>query len=117
MSTIRGHGEIVIEALNQGWKKEFSWIHSPIPLLSAFPKSIREQQIRSLILSPLWPCQIWHTELLNQNVQSLIPDLSSEVMDAGTSLPQKNLKPPPYNISCFMIDRRPEKEEDMQERF
>ncbi|KAA6358995.1 MAG: hypothetical protein EZS28_045478, partial [Streblomastix strix] len=33
MSTIRGHGEIAIDAFNQTWKKEPPWIHTPIPLL------------------------------------------------------------------------------------
>ncbi|KAA6368027.1 MAG: hypothetical protein EZS28_036444, partial [Streblomastix strix] len=40
MSTIRGHGETAIDALNQTWKKELPWIHPPIPLLPAVLKKI-----------------------------------------------------------------------------
>ncbi|KAA6395159.1 MAG: hypothetical protein EZS28_009317 [Streblomastix strix] len=40
MSTIRGHGETAIDALNQTWKMELPWIHLPIPLLPAVPKKI-----------------------------------------------------------------------------
>ncbi|KAA6360885.1 MAG: putative Gag-Pol polyprotein, partial [Streblomastix strix] len=70
MSTIRGHGEIAIYALNQTWKMELPWIHPPIPLLPAVLKKIREDQIEAMIIAPLWPGQIWYTELENENVQS-----------------------------------------------
>ncbi|KAA6368720.1 MAG: putative reverse transcriptase, partial [Streblomastix strix] len=49
MSTIRGHGEIAIDALNQTWKMELPWIHPPIPLLPAVLKKIREKQIEAMI--------------------------------------------------------------------
>ncbi|KAA6401246.1 MAG: hypothetical protein EZS28_003228 [Streblomastix strix] len=58
MSTIRGHGEIAIDALNQTWKMELPWIHLPIPLLPVVLKKIREEQIETMIIAPLWPGQI-----------------------------------------------------------
>ncbi|KAA6363445.1 MAG: hypothetical protein EZS28_041029 [Streblomastix strix] len=67
-------------------------IHPPIPLVPAHLKNIREEQIEVMIIAPLWPGKIWYTEL-------------------------KNLKLPPGKIYCFPMDRRPEKEEDSQERF
>ncbi|KAA6362377.1 MAG: hypothetical protein EZS28_042095, partial [Streblomastix strix] len=95
MSTIRGHGEIAIDALNQTWKKELPWIHPPIPLLPAVLKKIREEQIEAMIIAPLWPGQIWYTELVNENVQSLMLGWSNEILEPGTSLIKKNLKLPP----------------------
>ncbi|KAA6364142.1 MAG: hypothetical protein EZS28_040332, partial [Streblomastix strix] len=71
MSRIREHGEIAIDALNQTWKMELLWIHPPIPFLPAVLKKIREEQIEAMIIAPLWPGQIWYTELVNKNAQSL----------------------------------------------
>ncbi|KAA6362766.1 MAG: hypothetical protein EZS28_041706, partial [Streblomastix strix] len=76
MSTIRGHGEIAIDALNQTWKMELPWIHPPIPLLPAVLKKIREEQIEAMIIAPLRPSQIWYTELVNENARSLMLDWS-----------------------------------------
>ncbi|KAA6365984.1 MAG: putative Transposon Tf2-6 polyprotein [Streblomastix strix] len=112
MSTIRGQGEIAIDALNQTWKMELPWIHPPIPLLPAVLKKIREEQIEAIIIAPLWPGQIWYIELENENARSLILGWSSEILEPGTSLIKKNLKLPPGKICCFLIDRRPAREED-----
>ncbi|KAA6333830.1 MAG: hypothetical protein EZS28_053122, partial [Streblomastix strix] len=72
MSTIKGHGKIAIYALNQTWKKELPWIHLPIPLLPAVLKKIREEKIEAMIIAPLWPGQIWYTELVSENAQSFM---------------------------------------------
>ncbi|KAA6390856.1 MAG: hypothetical protein EZS28_013616 [Streblomastix strix] len=40
MSTIKGHGEIAIYPLNLIWKKEFPWIHHPIPLFPVVLKNV-----------------------------------------------------------------------------
>ncbi|KAA6398210.1 MAG: putative Transposon Tf2-6 polyprotein [Streblomastix strix] len=117
MSTIRGHGEIAIDAHNQTWKKEFPWIHPPISLLPAVLKKIREEQIDAMIIAPLWTGQIWYTELVNKNVQSLMRGWSNEILEPGTSLIKKNLKLPPDKICCFLMDRRSGREEDSRERF
>ncbi|KAA6380153.1 MAG: hypothetical protein EZS28_024321 [Streblomastix strix] len=58
MPTIRGHGELAVDALKQLWKKEFPWIHPPFRLLPAVLKKIREEQIEAMIIVPLWPGQI-----------------------------------------------------------
>ncbi|KAA6366123.1 MAG: hypothetical protein EZS28_038351 [Streblomastix strix] len=112
MSTIRGHGEIAIDALNQTWKMELPWIHPPIPLLPAVLKKIREEQIEAMIITPLWPGQIWYIELVNENARSLMLGWSNEILEPGTSLIKKNLKLPPGKICCFLMDRRPGREED-----
>ncbi|KAA6397694.1 MAG: hypothetical protein EZS28_006781 [Streblomastix strix] len=117
MSTIRGHGEIAIDALNQTWKKELPWIHPPIPLLPAVLKKIREEQIEAMIIAPLRPDQIWYTELADENVQSLMLGWSNENLKPGTQLIKKNLKLPLGKISCFLIDRRSEREENTQEKL
>ncbi|KAA6384379.1 MAG: putative Transposon Tf2-6 polyprotein, partial [Streblomastix strix] len=117
MSTIGGHGETAIDALNQTWKKELPWIHPPIPLLPAVLKKIREEQIEAMIIAPLWPGQIWYTELVNENAQSLMLSWSNEILEPGTSLIKKNLKLPPGKICCFLMDRRQGREEDLRERF
>ncbi|KAA6372650.1 MAG: hypothetical protein EZS28_031823 [Streblomastix strix] len=117
ISTIRGHGEIAIDALNQTWKKELPWIHPPIPLLPAVLKKNREEQIGAMIIAPLWPGKIWQKELVNEDAQSLMLGWSNEILEPGTSLIKENLKLPPGKICCFLMDRRPEKEEDSQERF
>ncbi|KAA6386677.1 MAG: hypothetical protein EZS28_017798 [Streblomastix strix] len=117
MSTIRGHGEIAIDALNQAWKRELPWIHLSIPLFLAALKKIREEQIEAMIIAPLWPGQIWYTELVNENVQSLMRSWSNEILEPGTSLIKKNLKLHPGKICCFLMDRRPGREDDSQERF
>ncbi|KAA6356942.1 MAG: hypothetical protein EZS28_047531 [Streblomastix strix] len=77
----RGHGEIAIDALNQTWKKELPWIHPLIPLLSAVLKKIREVQIEAMIIAPLWPGQIWHTEQVNENARSLMLGWSNEILE------------------------------------
>ncbi|KAA6397766.1 MAG: hypothetical protein EZS28_006703 [Streblomastix strix] len=117
MSTIRGHGEIAIDALNQTWKMELPCIHPPIPLHPAVLKKIREEPIEAIIIAPLWPDQIWYTELVNENVQSLMLSWSNEILEPGISLIKKNLKLPPGKIYCFLMDRRPEREEDSQKRY
>ncbi|KAA6378049.1 MAG: hypothetical protein EZS28_026424, partial [Streblomastix strix] len=61
--------------------------------------------------------QIWYTELVNENVQSLMLGWSNEILEPGTSLIKKNLKLPPGKIGCFLMDRRPGKEGDMHEGF
>ncbi|KAA6400297.1 MAG: hypothetical protein EZS28_004184 [Streblomastix strix] len=111
------HREIAIDELNQTWKKEFLGIHPPIPLLPAVLKKIGEEQIEAMIFAPLWPGQIWYTELVNQNVQSLMFGWSSKILVPGTSLIKKNLKLPPGKICCFLMDRGPEKEKDIHEEF
>ncbi|KAA6387097.1 MAG: putative reverse transcriptase [Streblomastix strix] len=117
MLTIRGHGEIAIDALNQTWKMELPWIHPPIPLIPAVLKKIREEQIEAMIITPLWPGQIWNTELVNENAQSLMLGRSNEILEPGTSLIMKNLKLPPGKIRSFLMDRRPGREEDSRVRF
>ncbi|KAA6367093.1 MAG: hypothetical protein EZS28_037381 [Streblomastix strix] len=117
MSPIRGHGEIAIDALNQAWKKEFHWIHPLILLIQIIQMKIGEDKIREMIIVPLWPSQMLHTELVNQNVQYLILGRNSEILEPGTLLIKKNLKLPSGKICCFMMDRRPDKEEYMQEQF
>ncbi|KAA6394321.1 MAG: hypothetical protein EZS28_010157 [Streblomastix strix] len=92
ISTIRGHGEIAIDALNQTWKKELPWIHPPIPLLPAVLKKIREEQIEAMIIAALWPGQIWYTELVNENARSLMLGWSNEILEPGTLLLLMNLK-------------------------
>ncbi|KAA6356969.1 MAG: hypothetical protein EZS28_047504 [Streblomastix strix] len=72
MSTIRGHGEIAIDSLNQTSKVELPWIHPPILLQPVVLKKIREEQIEAMIIAPLWPGQIWYTELISENAQSLM---------------------------------------------
>ncbi|KAA6380423.1 MAG: hypothetical protein EZS28_024051 [Streblomastix strix] len=104
MSTIRGHGETAIDALNQTWKKELPWIHPPILLLPAVLKKIREEQIEAMIIAPLLPGQIWYTELLNENAQSLMLGWSNEILEPGTSLIKKNLKLPQGKICCSLMD-------------
>ncbi|KAA6377652.1 MAG: hypothetical protein EZS28_026821 [Streblomastix strix] len=95
MSTIRGHGEVEIDALNQTLKKELPCIHPPIPLFPAVLKKIREEQIEAMIIAPQWPGQILFIELENENAQSLLLDWSNEILEPGTSLIKKNLKLPP----------------------
>ncbi|KAA6358836.1 MAG: hypothetical protein EZS28_045637 [Streblomastix strix] len=113
MSTIRGHGETAIDALNQTWKMELPWIHPPIPPLPAVLKKIREEQIEAMIIAPLWSGQIWYTELVYENAQSLMLGWSNEILEPGTSLIKKNLKLPTGKICCFLIGRRPGREEDL----
>ncbi|KAA6386527.1 MAG: hypothetical protein EZS28_017942 [Streblomastix strix] len=117
MSTIKGHGETAIDALNQTWKMELPCTHPPIPLLPAVLKKIREERIKQMIIAPLWPGQIWYTELVNENAQSLMLGWSSEILERGTSLIKKNLILPPGKICCFLMDRRPGKEEDSQKKI
>ncbi|KAA6375674.1 MAG: putative Transposon Tf2-6 polyprotein [Streblomastix strix] len=117
MSTIKGHGKIAIDALNQTCMKELPWIHPPIPLIPAVLKKIREEQIEAMIIAPQWPGQIWYLELVNENAQTFKLGWSNEILQPGTSLIKKNLKLPPRKIYCFIMDRRPEKEEDLQQRF
>ncbi|KAA6368351.1 MAG: putative Transposon Tf2-6 polyprotein, partial [Streblomastix strix] len=106
MSTIRGHGEIAIDALNQTRKMELPWNHPPIPLLPAVLKKIGEEQIEAMIITPLLPGQIWQTKLVNENVQSLKLGQSNEILEPGTSLIKKNLKLPQGKICYFLMDRR-----------
>ncbi|KAA6403418.1 MAG: hypothetical protein EZS28_001046 [Streblomastix strix] len=117
MPTIRGYGEIEIDALNQTMKMEFLWIHPPIHLLPAVLKNIREKQIEAMIRAPLWLGQIWYTELVNENARSLMLGWSNEILEPGTLSIKKNLKLPPGKICCFLMDRRPGREEDSRERF
>ncbi|KAA6374158.1 MAG: hypothetical protein EZS28_030313, partial [Streblomastix strix] len=111
------NGEIAIDALNQTWKMELPWIHPPIPLLPAVLKKFREEQIEAMIIAPLWPGQIWYTELVNENAQSLMLGWSNEIPKPGTSLIKKNLNLLPGKIYCFLMDRRPGRKGDSRERF
>ncbi|KAA6374301.1 MAG: hypothetical protein EZS28_030172 [Streblomastix strix] len=117
MSTIRGLGEVVIDALNQTQKKKHPRIHPPIPLLPTVLTKIREEQIEATLIVPLRLGQIWYTELLNENAQSLMLGWSNEMLESGRSQIKKNLKLAPGKICCFLMDRRPGREEDLQERF
>ncbi|KAA6402177.1 MAG: hypothetical protein EZS28_002287, partial [Streblomastix strix] len=49
-------------------------------------KKIREEQIDAMITAPLQPGQIWYTELVNENAQSVMLDWSNEILERGTSL-------------------------------
>ncbi|KAA6371781.1 MAG: hypothetical protein EZS28_032693 [Streblomastix strix] len=104
MSTIRGHGETAIDALNQTQKKELPCIHPPIPLLPAVLKKIREEQIGAMIKAPLWRGQIQYAELVNENAQSIMLGWINEILEPGTSLIKKNLKLQPGKICCFLMD-------------
>ncbi|KAA6376899.1 MAG: hypothetical protein EZS28_027574 [Streblomastix strix] len=117
MQTIKGYGEITIDALNQVWKMEIPWIYPPIPLFPTVLKKIREEQIRAMIIAPQWQSQIWYKELVNENDQSFILGWSREILEPGTQLIKKNLKLLSGKICCFLVDRRPENDEYMQERF
>ncbi|KAA6357123.1 MAG: hypothetical protein EZS28_047350 [Streblomastix strix] len=81
ISATSSHGEIAIDALNQTWKMELPWIHPPIPLIPAILKKIREENIDTMIIALLWPGQIWYTELVNENAQSLIHVWSNEIQE------------------------------------
>ncbi|KAA6332791.1 MAG: hypothetical protein EZS28_053239 [Streblomastix strix] len=75
-------------------------------------KKIKEEQIEVMIIVPLWLGQIGYTELVNENAQSLMLGWSNEILEPGTSLIKKNLKLPAGKICCFLMDRRPVREED-----
>ncbi|KAA6389399.1 MAG: hypothetical protein EZS28_015072 [Streblomastix strix] len=92
-------------------------ILSPILILPAVLKKIREEQIEALIIAPRLPGQIWYQELLNGIAQSLMFGCSSEILEPGTSLIKKNLKLPPGKTCCLLMDRKLGKEQDSQERF
>ncbi|KAA6393042.1 MAG: hypothetical protein EZS28_011438 [Streblomastix strix] len=117
MLTIGGHGKIAIDALNQTMKKEFPLIHPPINLLPAVLKKIREEQFETMIKAPQLPGQIWYTELVNENVQYLMLGWNNEILEPRTSLSKKNLKLLPGKICCFLMERKPGREEDSRERF
>ncbi|KAA6376564.1 MAG: hypothetical protein EZS28_027909 [Streblomastix strix] len=117
MSTTRRLEEIAIDTLNQVSKKEFPWIHPPMPLLPTFLKKVEEEQIEAMIVAPLQPGQIWYKELLNESVQFLMLDQNNEILEPGTSLINKILKRLPDKIFCFLMYRRSEREEDTLERF
>ncbi|KAA6369639.1 MAG: hypothetical protein EZS28_034833, partial [Streblomastix strix] len=117
MMSIRGHGETAIDALNQAWKMELPWIHPPIPLLPAVLKRIGEERIKTMIIAPLWPGQIWYTELVNENHQSIMLNWSNEIQEPGKSLITKNMKLPLVNICCFLMYRRLEMDVDAQVIF
>ncbi|KAA6399425.1 MAG: hypothetical protein EZS28_005054 [Streblomastix strix] len=117
MSTIRGHGEVAIDALNQTWKKELPWIHSPIPFLPAILKKIKEEQFEVMIIAPLWPGQIWYKELVNKNAQSLMLGCSNEILEPGKSQIKMNFKLSLGKICCFLRDLGYKMEEDSQERL
>ncbi|KAA6403508.1 MAG: hypothetical protein EZS28_000973 [Streblomastix strix] len=63
MSTIRGYGEIAINAFNQTQEKELPWIHPAFPLLPAVLKKIREEQIEAMIIAQLQSNHIWQIKL------------------------------------------------------
>ncbi|KAA6402962.1 MAG: hypothetical protein EZS28_001504 [Streblomastix strix] len=115
MSSIRGLGEIAIDTLNQTWKMELPWIHPRIPLLPAVLKKIREEQTEAMIIAPLWPGQIWYTELVNEYAESLMLGWSIEILEPGTSLIKKNLKLHPRKICSFQMDRMSRRGEYSQE--
>ncbi|KAA6385266.1 MAG: hypothetical protein EZS28_019207 [Streblomastix strix] len=117
MSTIRIYGEIAIDALNQQRKKELRWIHPSIRLLQAALKKIREERIEAMIIAPLWPGQIWYTELVNENARSLMHGWSNEILEPGTSLIKKNLQLLPGMMCCYLLDRRPGKEKIRKKDF
>ncbi|KAA6376069.1 MAG: hypothetical protein EZS28_028405 [Streblomastix strix] len=117
MSSISGHWEITIYTLNLIWKKEFPWIHPPIHLLPAVLMKIREERKRAMIVAPLWQGQIQYIELVNKNHQIFMLGWSNEILEPGILLIKRNMKLHPGKICCFLIDRRPGREEDMQERF
>ncbi|KAA6366334.1 MAG: hypothetical protein EZS28_038139, partial [Streblomastix strix] len=54
---------------------------------------------------------------VNENAQSLMLGCSNEILERGTSLIKTNLKLPPGKICCFLMDRRPGREDNSQERF
>ncbi|KAA6361512.1 MAG: hypothetical protein EZS28_042961 [Streblomastix strix] len=96
--------EITIDAFNPTWKMELPSIHPHIPLLPAVLKKIREEQTEAMIIAPLWPGQIWYTELVYENVQSLMLGWSNEIQEPGTSLIKKNLKLHSGQIRSFLKD-------------
>ncbi|KAA6395440.1 MAG: hypothetical protein EZS28_009030, partial [Streblomastix strix] len=64
-----------------------------------------------MIVAPLRPGQIWQIELINQNRQPLMLGWSKKVLETGISFEYKNPKLLPGKIGCFMMNRRPEKEQ------
>ncbi|KAA6400190.1 MAG: hypothetical protein EZS28_004290 [Streblomastix strix] len=117
MSSIKGFGQLVNDALNQAQKKGHPCIHPPTPILQAILKKIREEQIEVMIIAPLWPGYIWYTELVNDNAQSLMLGWSNEILESEISLFKKNLKLHLSKICCSLKDRRLEKEEDSQRKI
>ncbi|KAA6395508.1 MAG: hypothetical protein EZS28_008961 [Streblomastix strix] len=117
LSTIIGRGKIAFDTLNQVWKKDFPQIHPAIRLLVAVLKNIREEQIEAMIIVPLWPGLIQNTDHVNENVRSLKLGLGNEILEPGSSLINKNLKLLRGKICCFLMDRKPGRGEDSQERF
>ncbi|KAA6368925.1 MAG: hypothetical protein EZS28_035549 [Streblomastix strix] len=83
MSTIRGHGKIATDSLNQAWKKELPWIHPTIPLIPAVLKKIREEQIEVMLIAPLSSDQTQYTEQVNEKVQSFIFGCSIKILEPG----------------------------------
>ncbi|KAA6371999.1 MAG: hypothetical protein EZS28_032474 [Streblomastix strix] len=70
-----------------------------------------------MIIAPLWPGQKWYTELVNENARTLMLGWNNEILEPGISLIKMNLKLLPAKICCFLVDRRPGREEDSRERF
>ncbi|KAA6384170.1 MAG: hypothetical protein EZS28_020305 [Streblomastix strix] len=96
---------------------ELPLIHPPIHLLYFVQKKIREEQIEEMKIIPHWPGQIWYTELVNENVQSLMLGWSNEILKPRTSLIKNIFKCPPGKICCFLMDQRSNQDGDSYERF
>jgi hypothetical protein len=72
VSTSAGNGEEAVDALEQVWTGELPWIHPPIPLISTVLNMIKRDKIQAMVIAPMWPGQVWFTELVRENIQFLI---------------------------------------------
>ncbi|KAA6387032.1 MAG: hypothetical protein EZS28_017440, partial [Streblomastix strix] len=87
---------------NQTRKKELLWIHPPISLLPAVLKKIREEQIEAMIIAPLQSGQIWYTELVNENVQSLMLGWSNEILRTRNIVNYEEFETPSRQNMLFL---------------
>ncbi|KAA6368734.1 MAG: hypothetical protein EZS28_035741, partial [Streblomastix strix] len=78
-----------LNALSRPWKEEIFWIHPPIPKIGKALIAWEKFKLKSVMIAPWWPGQIWFTSLLTDCSRYLILGENSLILNPGEEMMKK----------------------------
>ncbi|KAA6398502.1 MAG: hypothetical protein EZS28_005968 [Streblomastix strix] len=90
--------------MEQLWECETPQQHCPISLIPAVIYKVELEQVKGIIIAPIWRGQVWWTALMRITIHWKKLLDSQSVLKEGVWMKRNKQKLPPGKIGIFMVD-------------
>ncbi|KAA6361997.1 MAG: hypothetical protein EZS28_042477 [Streblomastix strix] len=92
------------DGMEQSWECEIPLLHCPISLIPAVIYKVELEQVKGIIIAPIWKGQVWWTALMQITMRWKELGDSQSVLKEGAWMKRNKQKLPPGKIGIFMVD-------------